>query len=155
IAGAPPSQRPERQRDQRRQALDAAGAALAPPIGEGPGFGFELFLQYPLSQPARQQEPVAGHEPSGTSEGAVCRDVIASRDAVALEEDAVTALRRQDGAVADFGEAEAVVGMPDVAEAAGEPRLPGVDQTPGLFRRAVIGDQHVEIGIALPNERAQ
>ena len=59
-----------------------------------------------------------------------------SRDAIAVEEDAIIAGRGKDRAVADFGEAETVIGMPDMVQAAVEPLLPCFDQFFGLRRRS-------------------
>ena len=76
-------------------------------------------------------------------------DEIVARNAVAVEEDAIIPGRREDGAIADFGKAKAVVGLPDMAQPAVEARRPVFDQVLGRFGGPVIGDQHLEIRIAL------
>src|SRR4029077_3909914 len=102
------AQRPERQREERREAFDLLGTPRTPPIGKGPTFRLEFFLQNSLRKRPRQQKPVAGHEPATLGQRAVRRDEIGPRDAIAVEEDAIIAGRREDRAIADFGEAETV-----------------------------------------------
>ena len=71
---------------------------------------------------------------------AMRRDKTGSRNTIAVEEDAISARCRQDRAVPDFGEAETVIGMPDVVQAAIEPRSPRFDQ---LFPILILLAAHV------------
>src|SRR5579862_1019541 len=124
IAPAQLAQRPERQREERRKTLDLFGTPSPPPIGKAPAFRLEFYFQDSLRKRWRQQQPVAGHEPAALGQRAMRRDKTGSRDTIAVEEDAIIARCRQDRAVADFSEAETVIGMPDVVQAAIEPRPP-------------------------------
>ena len=82
-------------------------------------------------------------------------DEIGARETIAVEEDHVDALGGEDGAVANLGGAKAAVLVPDMGERAAEPALPGGDQVGGRRRRAVVGDDHLEILVALARERTQ
>jgi hypothetical protein len=77
------------------------------------------------------------------------------RQTVAIEKDAIVAGRDQDRAVANFGEAEPLIRMPDVNDAAADAAFPAVNQGGSLRFGAVVGDQHFEFRIVLRRERPQ
>ncbi len=82
-------------------------------------------------------------------------DEIRPHDAIAIEENDVVAARGQNGAVADFTGPEAAVLVPYVFDAVPDGRLETVDQRSRRRARAIVGDQHLKVGIALTRERAQ
>ena len=107
--------------------------------------GSSFSCQDSLRKLPRQKQPVSGHEPAALGQRAMRGNEIRSRDAIAVEKDAIIAGGGKDRAVADFGKAEAIIGMPDMVQAAFEPRLPQFDQFFGRLGGTVIGDQHLEV----------
>ena len=152
---AQPAQRSERQVQQRRQSVDAAAQPLNHPSVKAPGFRRQSVPQYFGGECRGQENAVAGHEPARRGKPAVGSDEIRPHDAIAVEEDAVDAARRQDRAVANLGGAKSVVLMPDMREPMAEPVHPGLDQSDGGRGRTVIGHDNLEIPVGLAGERAQ
>ena len=140
---------------QRRQAIDAAARTLRQPIRKTPALRRELFAQHFRRQFGREQDAVAGDEPAALGETAMGGDEIRPRDAIAVEENDIVAARGENGAVADFGGAEAAVLVPDVLEAAADPGLPAFHQRRGRLLRAVVGHDHLEIPVGLARQRTQ
>src|SRR5713226_5490517 len=83
------------------------------------------------------------------------RDEIGTRNAIAVEEDAVVAAAAEDRAVADFGRPKASIDLPNVAERNTEPRLPAFHQARGRGTRAIIRDDDLEAAVALARQRRQ
>src|SRR6185437_2327646 len=69
--------------------------------------------------------------------------------------DAIIARRGEDRTVANFGEAEAIVRVPHMRNAATEPLFPTLNDSSRVRPRAVIRHQHFKICIALLSERTQ
>jgi hypothetical protein len=82
-------------------------------------------------------------------------DEIRPHDAVAVEEDAVGAARRQNRTVTDFRRAEPTILVPDVVEAAADLPLPSIDHRGGGRSRTVIGHDNLENPVGLAPKRAQ
>ena len=122
---------------------------------EPPGLRLQALAQNFFGERARQQHAVAGDEPAGLGEPPMGGDEVRPQDAVAVEEDAVVAARREDRPVADLAGAEAAMLVPGVRERDAEPRLPARDQRGGRRARAVVGDHHLELPVGLARERAQ
>src|SRR6185312_16273536 len=83
------------------------------------------------------------------------RDKIGPYDAIAVEENAVAAARRENRAVADLRRAETLVSVPDMLKAVRKFRLPGVDQLRGGRGRTIVGNDDLEIPVVLDRKRAQ
>ena len=83
------------------------------------------------------------------------RDKIGTHDAIAVQENAVAAARRENRAVANLRRAEAFVGVPDMLKAARKFRLPGIDQLRGGRTRTVVSHDDLEIPVALDRKRPQ
>src|ERR1017187_248291 len=124
---AQPTQRPERQPQQRRQAIDPAARTLGDPAGYAPAFRRQVLAQNFGGQLARQQDAIAGDETARLRQPAVDRNKVPAHDAVAVEEDAVAAARGQDRAVANFGGAKSAVFVPDILEPVADLGLAGFD----------------------------
>src|SRR5262249_36837474 len=152
---AEPAQRTERQIQQPRQTIDAAMDTLREPARRTPGLGREIVPQHSGCQVLRKQNAIAGHEPVRLGQATMGRDKIAPYDAIAVEKNTILSARGQNGAVANFGRAEALVTMPYVFEATPEFGFPPFDECCRGRARAVIGHDDLECRIALPFKRTQ
>src|SRR5689334_8253531 len=83
------------------------------------------------------------------------RHEFGTNDAIAIQENAVSAVRPENCTVADFRRTEALVGVPHMFEAARKFRLPDVDQLCGGRVRPVVSDEDLEIAVVLYGERPQ
>ena len=82
-------------------------------------------------------------------------DEVRPHDAIAIEKDAIVAMRGQDRAIADFGGTEAAVLMPDMRQWMSELGFPGLHQFGGLRAGTVVRDHHLEIPVGLPRQAPQ
>ena len=80
------------------------------------------------------------------------RDEIGSNDAVAVEENAIDAARRQDRTIANLGSAKTQVLVPYVFDPPAKRRFPSLDQLRCRRPRTVVGDDDLEIPIRLASE---
>src|SRR5215475_13863578 len=91
-----------------RDPADAAAAALQQ-ARETPPFRCEIVREHGARQRLRHENAVARDEPAGLGQGAMLRNEIRAWNAVAVEEHAIAATARRDRAIADLGEAKAIV----------------------------------------------
>src|SRR5262245_24272365 len=83
------------------------------------------------------------------------RDEVRTGKAIAVDEHAIAAATRRDRAVADLAGAKAVMLLPDMRDRNAEIVLPAGHHSGRGRTGAVIGDQHLEIPVGLPRQRAQ
>src|SRR2546423_2767142 len=121
------AQRSKRQAQQRQQAIDVAACAFHGPSAKTPAFGFEISCENAFRQPLRQQHAIAANKKTRLGKPAMRRDEIGPRQAVAVEENQIAARTRHDRAIADFGEAEPAVLLPDMLERHADLRGPTLD----------------------------
>src|SRR5262245_42631177 len=106
--------RPKGERQERCETVHPLGQPSAPPREQRPILRAEIIGKHALRELPGQHDPVAHDEMPTLRQPPVRGHVVLTRDAVAVEEDAVVALAGQDGLVADFGGTETAVLVPDV-----------------------------------------
>jgi hypothetical protein len=122
------AQRTERQRHDRRQPVDPALPAQRDPLPEAQEFHLVAVCEHPFGEFARQEDAIAGHEPARLGKAAVHGNEIGSGNAVAVQEDAIAAPARQNGAVARLARPEASILLPDMLERNTKPRGAALDE---------------------------
>ena len=137
------------QGDEGPEAVHPSGEPRAQPSPSAPGVDRKALAQHALGEPGAERHAVAGEKMARLGEAPVPGDEIARRNAVAVGEDHVVGARRGERAVADRRSSEAAVLLPDVPERERRSPRPGLDQLARLVGRAVIGDDHLEIAVAL------
>jgi len=118
-------------------------------------FGVERLVQHRVGQCLSEQSPITGNEPAWLGEPPMGRDEIGPRQTIAIEEHAIIATARSEGAIANFRGAKPALLMPDARQRHPEFWLPLLDQSRGRGSRAVIGDHHLESTVALARQRSQ
>lgn len=149
------AQRPKWQPKQRQQPIDLAAGPLGDPMSDVPLFRRQPLAQDSLRQVTRDKHAVAGHEAAALRQRAMGGNKSRPRQAIAVKKNAIIARRSEDRTVANFGEAEAIVRVPHMRNAATEPLFPTLNDGSRVRPRAVIRHQHFEICIALLGERTQ
>ena len=112
------AQRPERQAQHRREAIEPAAEPLPEPVARCPSVRVRAAAPAPPRSSLRQQRAIAGDEPAGLGEPSMGGDEIRPRQAVAVEEHDIVAARCADRAIADFAGAKAAMLVPDMRRAA-------------------------------------
>jgi hypothetical protein len=143
------AKRPEREKKQRGNTVDPASTPHLSPFPECPGFRLKLLFQDLFRKRLRHQKAVARNEPAKLRKRTMRFYKIRPYDAVTIEQDAILAGGRKNGAIADFGKPETVVGLPDMNNTAMKPGLPICHDSAGVRLRSIVGDQHFKVLIGL------
>jgi hypothetical protein len=109
----------------------------------------ELLVDHRARQRFVEQDPAARDDRALAGELAVPRDEVMLRNAVAVEKDQVVAACFRNALVADFGQAKAVVRMPDMLDAHRTRLRAALDRFARWVARTVVGDDDFVVRIGL------
>jgi hypothetical protein len=139
--------------------VEVAAQAPGQARGDGGGGNRDAFVQHAPRQALAHQDAAARHQAARLRQRAVAGDEVALRDAVAVQEDDVVAVRGQGAAVARHRRAKALVGLPDVANRHRRALCQPFYAVARVGSRAIISDNDFEILVVLhktcPHHRFQ